>query len=384
MAFQDTLNPTYLGLYDIESMRNAITLSFEPYDSSDSELWWDNYAIHTTSRDYALLYDDFKIYLNEGATYDIFSSSYYDPFILMVYDSNGVPVVANSDSNDLDYGFDIIFDFVAPKSDWYYINASWDQGIYFNDVSLSVYEDVDSMDQYIQGTAGSDNLVGGAGDDNLNGGEGDDLLVGGAGRDSLNGGDGDDLLAGGEGDDLLVGGAGIDTAQYAGNHANYTIQVASIVDNIASDGVDALTNIERLEFADINVALDIDGNAGQAYRIYKAAFDRAPDLGGLGFWINALDNGASLTSMASGFTNSVEFESLYGSNNTNKEFVNLMYNNVLDRDADEGGYDFWLGHMDSGAVSREQLLIDFSESDENQLNVIGLISNGIEYTEWIG
>ena len=49
---------------------------------------------------------------------------------------------------------------------------------------------------------------------------------------------------------------------------------------------------ERLTFSDANIALDIDGNAGQAHRIYKAAFDRAPDLGGLGFWINTLDNGA--------------------------------------------------------------------------------------------
>jgi len=188
--------------------------------------------------------------------------------------------------------------------------------------------------------------------------------------------------------DSFNGALGIDTAIYSAERVNYSILISSdtttITDNTSSDGVDTLTAFERIQFSDTHLAIDLDGNAGQAYRIYKAAFDRAPDLGGLGFWINALDNGASLTSMASGFTNSVEFESLYGSNNTNKDFVNLMYNNVLDRDADEGGYDFWLGHMDSGAVSREQLLMDFSESNENQLNVIGLISNGIEYTEWVG
>jgi len=191
-------------------------------------------------------------------------------------------------------------------------------------------------------------------------------------------------------DETFSGGEGNDNALFNGALENYTIaistatDVVTVSDIVGSDGVDTLIDIERLKFTDTHLAIDLDGNAGQAYRIYKAAFDRVPDLGGLGFWINALDNGASLTSMASGFTNSVEFESLYGSNNTNKDFVNLMYNNVLDRDADEGGYDFWLGHMDSGAVSREQLLIDFSESNENQLNVIGLISNGIEYTEWVG
>jgi len=197
-----------------------------------------------------------------------------------------------------------------------------------------------------------------------------------------------DLAYSSQNNDYINAGLGIDTIIYPGERDVYSILISSdtttITDNIASESIDTLIAFERIQFAGINVALDVDGNGGQAYRIYKAAFDRVPDLGGLGFWINALDNGASLTSMASGFTNSVEFESLYGSNNTNKEFVNLMYNNVLDRDADEGGYNFWLEHMDSGTLSREQLLIDFSESTENQLNVIGLISNGIEYTEWIG
>mgnify|MGYP000565370640 CR=1 FL=1 len=57
----------------------------------------------------------------------------------------------------------------------------------------------------------------------------------------------------------------------------------------------------------------------------------------------------------------------------------MLYFNVLDRDGDAGGVSFWLEHLDAGTVTREQLLIDFSESNENQLNVIGLISGGIEY-----
>jgi hypothetical protein len=91
-----------------------------------------------------------------------------------------------------------------------------------------------------------------------------------------------------------------------------------------------------------------------------------------------------MSDVAYGFTHSEEFISLYGANNTDEEFINLMYNNVLDRDADQGGYDFWTGHLDSGAITREGILIEFSESTENQANVIDLIANGIEYTEWMG
>ena len=35
-----------------------------------------------------------------------------------------------------------------------------------------------------------------------------------------------------------------------------------------------VSNVERLRFSDGNVALDTDGTAGQAYRLYRAAFAR--------------------------------------------------------------------------------------------------------------
>jgi len=57
--------------------------------------------------------------------------------------------------------------------------------------------------------------------------------------------------------------------------------------------------------------------------------------------------------MASGFTNSAEFVELYGENNSNDDYPNLLYNNVLDRNGDAGGHAFWLGHLDAGTVSRE-------------------------------
>ncbi|MEO1944494.1 MAG: DUF4214 domain-containing protein [Candidatus Thioglobus sp.] len=223
-----------------------------------------------------------------------------------------------------------------------------------------------------------------SGNDTFNGSHENDVLKGYSGNDTIFANAGNDELEGGAGNDYLDGGTGIDTAKYAGNHTNYTIQITSIVDNFTSDGVDTLTNIERLEFADINVALDLDGNAGQAYRIYKAAFDRTPDLTGLGYWINDLDAGASLLDVSAGFTHSNEFYGLYGENSSNLDFITLLYNNVLDRAPDESGYAYWLNELDNGINTREGILIGFSESAENQLAVIELIANGIEYTEWVG
>ena len=35
-----------------------------------------------------------------------------------------------------------------------------------------------------------------------------------------------------------------------------------------------------------------------------------------------------------------------------------------------------------GASTREQVLIGFSDSGENQANLIGIIGNGFEYAPW--
>ena len=62
--------------------------------------------------------------------------------------------------------------------------------------------------------------------------------------------------------------------------------------------------------------------------------------------------------------------------------MRLLYNNVLDREPDAAGFAYWLKDMSNG-FSNESALISFSESAENQANVIDLIAHGIEYQEWI-
>ena len=141
------------------------------------------------------------------------------------------------------------------------------------------------------------------------------------------------------------------------------------------------TGIERALFQDGFFAFDTAGNAGQAYRIYKAAFDRAPDLDGLGYWISVMDGGAALAEVAGGFIGSNEFQSRYGTA-SDTDFIRLLYENVLDRQPDAEGYGYWQDAMSLG-LSREGLLIQFSESPENKSNVAGLIANGIEYTPFI-
>jgi len=128
---------------------------------------------------------------------------------------------------------------------------------------------------------------------------------------------------------------------------------------------------------------DINGVAGQAYRIYKAAFDRTPDLTGLGYWIKNMDSGSSLESVANSFINSAEFKMLYGTNPSHESFVTQVYNNVLHRAIDQAGFTYWVDTLSRGLNSQATVLAHFSECTENQAAVISLIGNGIEYTPFI-
>ncbi|MBX9899679.1 MAG: DUF4214 domain-containing protein [Burkholderiaceae bacterium] len=209
-----------------------------------------------------------------------------------------------------------------------------------------------------------------------------------AGDDVITGSSGNDYLAGFAGNDSINAGSGLDTVVFNGVVANYTIAKSgndfTVSAKAGADGVDTLVNVERLQFDDTSIALDINGLAGQAYRIYQAAFDRKPDLGGLGFWINALDQGTDLLKVAANFISSAEFKSIYGNNVSNESLVTRFYANVLHRAPEKAGFDFWVGVLNSGATNAAEVLKNFSESPENQLQVIGQIQNGIEYTAYLG
>jgi len=211
-------------------------------------------------------------------------------------------------------------------------------------------------------------------------------LTGTAGADTINANQGADHITGLGGNDVIDGGGGIDTAMYQGARANYTLAFGTggvtVTDKTGADGVDILGNVERLHFSDADVALDVSGNAGIAYRLYQAAFDRAPDAAGLGYWIKQMDNGTDRFDVAHWFLAGAEAQSVYGANPSNSTALNLFYNHVLHRAADSAGYNYWLNVLDTGVATQSQVLASFAESAENQAALVGVMQNGMAYVPW--
>lgn len=265
-----------------------------------------------------------------------------------------------------------------------------------------------NSDDILNGTAKDDEILGYAGNDTIFGYLGDDTIIGGQGDDSLHGGLGNDILRGGFGEDLFYGNEGNDSfyATYGSDSIDghsgldsviydHAMSQHSLVNISASHwmlnefdytSTDYLHDVERLQFTDKAVALDINTGevGGSCYRIYKAAFNRQPDHTGLGYWIDKMDLGMPLSEVSSRFIDSNEFKALYGDSPSNEVFLANVYSNILGRAPDEGGYKWWLDELQNNASKTwTKVLTDFSESAENQEITLALIGNGIEYDLWI-
>lgn len=222
---------------------------------------------------------------------------------------------------------------------------------------------------------------------NANGNALDNLLRGTAADNVLRGGAGNDVLEGYGGSDTLYGDAGFDIASFTGSIKDYTFTRTSWRHEVAKTGggpVSYLQGIEHLKFADAEVTFETTGTAAMAYRLYQAAFDRKPDLEGLGYWISRLASGMTIDAVAQNFVDSLEFKTVFGVNPSNTKLVDGMYRHVLHRTPDAAGVDFWVGVMDRGAMTQAELLKSFSESAENQDALIGIIGHGIAYTPYGG
>jgi hypothetical protein len=202
-----------------------------------------------------------------------------------------------------------------------------------------------------------------------------------SGDDTILGNSWSNKLEGFAGNDYIEGYGGTDTAVFSGSIHEYAYTLdGSLIHTSGPDGYDTLVGISRLEFDDYGMALDVHGTAGEAYRLYQAAFDRQPDLGGLGYQMHALDSALSLSQVAGNFIASPEFQWRYGALN-NQDFVVQLYANVLHRAPDAGGLAYHVSHLNAG-MSRADVLVGFSESPENQANVIGQIDHGMLYTPY--
>ncbi|MGM0988219.1 MAG: nidogen-like domain-containing protein [Pseudomonadota bacterium] len=241
---------------------------------------------------------------------------------------------------------------------------------------------LENSDDQLQGSDGNDIMDGRSGNDTLFGAPGDDTMAGGLGDDILHGQSGNDILIGGPGDNRLLGGNGEDTALYAGIRNTLNISRSEAegfeYEVLGDDFRDLLNNIEFIGFDDgrmsTDYAVEVRDNQEEFARFYNALFERLPDIDGLTYWVNDLVNGNSIQNAAQAFTESDEFQRLYGDDVAERDFVELLYQNILERAPDQAGYDYWLDEI-SATGNRGGMIVSFANSAEYIGNTQGEIGD---------
>lgn len=85
-----------------------------------------------------------------------------------------------------------------------------------------------------------------------------------------------------------------------------------------------------------------------AAELYLGFFGRAPDTAGFIYWADKISNGTSILAVAQEFSQSSEFLAQYG-NISHYDQVNQIYQHVLNRAPDPGGWEYWTNLLDTGS-----------------------------------
>jgi hypothetical protein len=222
-----------------------------------------------------------------------------------------------------------------------------------------------------------------------------ELIQGTAYEDNISANAGHDTIVGGLGSDAIDGGAGIDTVKFSGQFgssglANYSIQklnngswtvsyigpVIAIFPPPSTDGVDNLTNVERLQFTDKSFALDLDGNAGTNAKVIGAVVGKAAlkDAANFGIYLSYLDKGMSYSDLGALVLNQVGAT-------TNDAIVSRLWLNVIGSPASPLDKAPFVKMLDDGMKAGDLVVLAAETTfNTSNINLVGLALTGIEYT----
>lgn len=128
----------------------------------------------------------------------------------------------------------------------------------------------------------------------------------------------------------------------------------------------------------------------QVSQLYVSLFGRAPDAEGLGFWASALADGMTMARLAQEMYNTAPARDYYPTAATNREIVATFYLNVLGREADAGGLDFWTREMDMAATKGDVFakllnnVVNYTGSDAAGLKSQALFLNKVAVAQYYG
>jgi len=208
------------------------------------------------------------------------------------------------------------------------------------------------------------------------------------GGDNLLGSSSSDTFYNGQGNDIGNGNGGIDTWVSPATRATYSVTKTTtgytVKDLSGNYGTDTLTNVQRLQFSDKKLALDVGVNqaGGETALLIGAVLGKASlsDKSLVGQFIEFFDAGNSMLGAANALVAAGVVERLAGDVSTSG-FVSLIYKAVVGQTPPAADAKTLATLIDNGTFTKASFLAFVAEHSMNQTNValVGLQQTGIEY-----
>lgn len=210
--------------------------------------------------------------------------------------------------------------------------------------------------QFVIGDSAAQFMVLGADDDILFGGAGNDTVGSMGGNDRLFGNAGNDTLFGGAGANFLHGGTDSDVATFSGNISRYDIvrdHGKTTVRSLDVPGdIDTLVNIEVLRFADADYTVQSAQPDIWIASLYEQVLGRQADLGGFQYWTQSHDAGYSIGEIGLSFLHSAEYQKGAAAQQFDNlpagAQLDLFYQHFLGRTPDAPGHAYWMQRLQEG------------------------------------
>ncbi|WP_459937938.1 DUF4214 domain-containing protein [Desulfonatronum parangueonense] len=172
------------------------------------------------------------------------------------------------------------------------------------------------------------------------------LILTGNGQATVETGSGRDVVTVAPGVEATVNtGDGFDGVFITKSGQNVEFEVDADGNVIVTGSSFTLTGVEVIMFEDTFHVVAQDEDQAIVARMYKILFDRDPDMEGLEYWFDTLqDDSVDMWDVTHAFMNSDEFNEKYAGLD-DEEFLTNLYLGMTGRDADPEGMAYWLDVM---------------------------------------
>jgi hypothetical protein len=180
---------------------------------------------------------------------------------------------------------------------------------------------------------------------------------------------------------------GFDTFNFSDVYKSYTLSTSKSITNDITTNIttkatgvlNSLINAQRIKFADLGVAYDMNGNAGNVAKILGAVFGVAAinNTSYVGIGLSYLDLGMSYPDLIA-----LALNAKLGPNFNNTDEINLLYQNLLNTKPSSVELNNWLNTLQNKTYTTTSLAQMACDSALNLTNVglTGLMDKGLFFS----